>query len=67
MFLGLRKTKGISISGFEELYRQSIFDVYGTQMKKLMDGGLLEMSEDRIRLTERGIDVSNLVFLEFMG
>ncbi|MSC86368.1 oxygen-independent coproporphyrinogen III oxidase [Eubacterium sp. am_0171] len=67
MFLGLRKTKGISISGFEELYRQSIFDVYGTQMKKLMDGGLLEMSEDRIRLTEKGIDVSNLVFLEFMG
>ena len=67
MFLGLRKTKGISISGFEELYRQSIFDVYGTQMKKLMDSGLLEMSGDRIRLTERGSDVSNLVFLEFMG
>lgn len=67
MFLGLRETKGISISGFEELYRQSIFDVYGTQIRKLMDGGLLEMSGDRIRLTERGIDVSNLVFLEFMG
>lgn len=66
MFLGLRETKGISIIRFEQLYKQSIFDVYGTQLKKLTEGGLVEVEGDYVRLTGRGIDVSNLVFLEFM-
>lgn len=66
MFLGLRETKGISISRFEQLYKQSIFDVYGTELEKLTEGELLTVDGDHIRLTGRGIDVSNLVFIEFM-
>ena len=31
-----------------------------------MPGGLLVKEEDRVRLTKRGIDVSNLVMSEFL-
>jgi oxygen-independent coproporphyrinogen-3 oxidase len=66
MFLGLRETKGISIKDFELKFGKSIFDIYGRQLKKLSEGHLLKINNDSVSLTERGIDVSNAVFTEFM-
>lgn len=66
MFLGLRKTEGISMEEFCEAFGRDIIEVYGTQIKKLEEQGLLKVTEKRIRLTERGIDVSNYVFSEFI-
>lgn len=66
MFLGLRETKGISIKRFKSLFGKNIFEIYGSQLKKLSEGYLLQISKDSISLTNRGIDVSNAVFTEFM-
>ena len=65
MFLGLRKMKGISVRQFYELFNTPIEDVYGRQINELVGQGLIEYGE-YIRLTERGIDVSNRVLAEFL-
>ena len=41
-------------------------DVYGEILDKLEEEQLLEFSGDRIRLTHRGMDVSNCVLAEFL-
>ncbi len=66
MFLGLRKMEGISKKGFRERFSVGMEKVYGEALQKFYREGLLEESGDLIRLTERGIDVSNYVFSEFL-
>ena len=66
MFLGLRKTEGISIERFRRTFDSDIFEVYVPQIRKLKEQGLLEVSDTQIRLTERGTDISNYVFGEFL-
>ena len=66
MFLGLRKTAGISVDDFRKAFGREIRAVYGEQMRKLEEQRLIEYSGNRVRLTERGIDISNYVFSEFM-
>lgn len=68
MFLGLRMMEGISSIEFEKQFEKSLQEVYGEQICKLEKQGLLEFCEEtqRFRLTLRGIDVSNQVFVEFI-
>ena len=66
MFLGLRKTAGISVDDFRKVFGKEIREVYGEQMRKLEEQRLIEYSGNRVRLTERGTDISNYVFSEFM-
>jgi oxygen-independent coproporphyrinogen-3 oxidase len=66
MMLGLRLTKGISIKEFQDRFGQSIFQVFGRQLMKFAAGGLLETDDEKIALTPRGIDISNMLFAEFL-
>jgi len=66
MFLGLRLTEGISVKDFEERFNKSIYDIYSKQIEECVKYGLLYKNEDRIALTSRGIDVSNVVFEKFL-
>ena len=66
MFLGLRKTAGIREADFRNIFGEDIRQVYGKQIGKLIGQGLLAGSDGRLYLTERGIDISNYVFSEFM-
>lgn len=67
MFLGLRLTKGVSKRTFTELFGMQIEAVYGEILQKLTKEKLLVQSEsDYVRLTERGIDISNTVMAEFL-
>jgi len=66
MFLGLRKMEGVSEREFVKCFGVSIDEVYGEQLKKLIREELLERKDGWIRLTERGIDVGNYVFSEFI-
>lgn len=65
-FLGLRRMKGISGAEFEEQFGIPIAEVYGEVLKNLAGKGLLHIEGTEISLTERGIDVSNQVFAEFL-
>ncbi len=66
MILGLRMTCGVSKKEFSERFGCAMETVYGQALKRLEKEGLLNVTEDRVALTERGIDVSNRVFLEFV-
>lgn len=57
-FLGLRKMKGVDWTPYQKQYEKTV--------DKLIKDGLLEKSENYIRLTELGIDVSNYVLAEFL-
>lgn len=66
MFLGLRKKNGISISEFEEKYHTTVENVYGTVVEGLKTKELLKVEKDNMFLTEKGIDLSNMVLSEFL-
>lgn len=71
MFLGLRKTEGVSADVFECLYGQPLEQIYGQAVKRLIKEGLLvryrkENGELFFRLSNRGIDVSNHVLAMFL-
>lgn len=66
MFLGLRMTEGISEKRFEEEFRCKIEEVYGRPIQKLISQEMLERNGDYLRLTRRGISLSNQVFVEFL-
>ena len=65
-FLGLRRTRGVNLTEFERLYGVSAFDIYERQIRKLVEYGLLKQQGSQLYLTEYGLDVSNLVFCEFV-
>jgi len=66
IFLGLRKIEGINIRLFSELYRKDIFSLYGKEIKEIMEAGLIELEKENIRLTKKGLLLSNEVFERFI-
>ncbi len=66
MILGLRKMEGISTEEFRSQYGKEIAEVYGTQISRFKKEGLLAEEHGRLRLTPRGIDISNYVFCGFI-
>ncbi len=66
MILGLRMTKGVSDKEFFERFGEKLTEIFGTQIEKLVHEGLLEAEAGNIRLTDFGLDVSNIVFEEFI-
>lgn len=66
MFLGLRLMEGVSCAGFAREFGKGIEEVYGTVLTELFHQSLLEREGDRIRLTGRGIDISNYVMAQFL-
>lgn len=66
MFLGLRLTEGISRNAFFQTFHQDFDFTYGEKVRELKQKGLIESSGDRVFLTDRGIDVSNMVLAEFL-
>ncbi len=66
IFTGMRKSIGISMLDFEKRFGDNILKLYQNQLVKLMDQGLIEQQGDFIRLTRKGIDISNQVFVEFV-
>ncbi len=67
IFLGLRKMQGISIKGFENTFGESLEECYGENIKRMAQAGLLVIEDDFLRLSKKGIDVSNYVFAEILS
>lgn len=66
MFLGLRMMKGVSGSEFLGRFGQNMWNVYGDVFGKLEEQKLIEVEPPVVRLTELGIDVSNMVLSRFL-
>ncbi|MBQ9302583.1 radical SAM family heme chaperone HemW [Butyrivibrio sp.] len=75
MFLGLRLVEGVKVDSFKDCFECDIYDVYSETIEKYTGMGLLEtydsLNEDgirtrKLRLTDRGLDVSNTVMADFL-
>ena len=66
MFLGLRMMNGIQMSRFRQLFGKEIWEIYETPLCRMEKAGLLEIQGDAVRLTKRGIDISNYIFEQFL-
>lgn len=66
VFLGLRKMAGISYKKFEEIFGISLETCYGKGIERMKEQQLLEEKEGMLRLTKKGIDISNYVFAEIL-
>lgn len=66
MFLGLRLIKGVSKNNFFLKFNQPIEDIYNKELLKSEQENLLYIGKDSIYLTEKGIDLSNVVMSRFL-
>ena len=66
MFLGLRMMCGVGVQEFADEFGTRIEAVYGDIVNRMCGQGLLVQEQGRIKLTERGIDVSNYVMAQFL-
>jgi oxygen-independent coproporphyrinogen-3 oxidase len=67
MILGLRLVQeGVRIADFRERFGQELMDVYGRQIGEMGQAGLLEVDQERVRLTARGRLLGNEVFQRFL-
>jgi len=69
LMLGLRLARGVLSSSFEEI-RCSLPAAEASRMRDAFEGGLLEVAgegdEERVRLTRKGVLLSNEVFVLFL-
>lgn len=66
MLLGLRKIKGIQVQEFKNRFGENPIYLYRKELDKLVSENLLEIDGDNIKLTEKGLDLANLVWEEFV-
>ncbi len=66
IFLGLRKSDGVSKQKFYEKYARTIDELYGPVLSDLSERSLLENDENSIRLTNTGLFLGNEVFEAFL-
>ncbi len=67
LILGLRYLPGIELSRFYERYGVNILDRYHQELKSLGEMALIETTDDFLRLTRKGILLSNEVFQQFIS
>lgn len=67
IFLGLRMNEGIYFKEFEDKYYVDFKERYKVQLEKLQKSGLIMITEDKVCLTQRGREISNTVFIEFLN
>ncbi len=66
MFLGLRKKTGVSKARFEEKFGTSFENIYGQVVRDLCHQGLLQMEDQQIRMTKKGLFLGDTVAERFI-
>ena len=66
IIMGLRLTKGISRLDFTMRFGCSFESLYEKELKKMVEDGLMGISDDAVFLTERGRILSNYVLSCFV-
>ncbi|HQO95442.1 MAG TPA: radical SAM family heme chaperone HemW [Sedimentibacter sp.] len=65
IMLRLRLTEGLKFADFKNKFSIDFKEAYKEQIKHLTENNLIESDGDAIRLTKRGMDLSNYVFSQF--
>ena len=66
MFMGLRLIEGIKMGEFKKRFNLDITEIYKEVIEKNISKNLLEIKGGNLRLTEKGIELSNYVMSDFI-
>ncbi|MBQ3409540.1 MAG: oxygen-independent coproporphyrinogen III oxidase [Clostridia bacterium] len=66
VILGLRMIKGFSEQSFKEKFHTDFYNEYKDKLEKLIKMGLLQRNDNVVSLTNKGIDLANIVWCEFI-
>lgn len=66
MFLGLRMLDGIDAKEYYKKFNVKVYDDYEATLKVLSQQKLIHIKDDVIKLSHRGIDISNYVMAQFL-
>ena len=66
MLLSLRTIEGVSISKFKEKYIDNPIFLFRKELEKLVEEKLVMIDGDYIKLTNKGLDLANFVWEEFI-
>ncbi len=66
VILGLRKIDGIDLEKFKVKFKVDFFSVFNKEFDKLHSEGLLLFKNGNVKLSDRGIDLANLVWEEWI-
>ncbi|MDP4083453.1 MAG: radical SAM family heme chaperone HemW [Bacillota bacterium] len=67
MFLGLRKTEGVSIQQFLRKFERDPLKIFKNELEDLTRKNMLTINEKKIFLTKKGKLLGNEVFQSFLG
>ena len=67
IFMGLRMNEGIKFDDFKNKFDINFLEVYKNQLRDLSEKRLISINEESMRLTQKGREISNSVFIEFMN
>ena len=66
MLLGLRKISGVSISEFKNKFVDNPLYVFRNELNRLVSNELIEIEENFVKLSKKGMDLANVVWMEFV-
>ena len=66
MLLGLRKIEGVNIEAFKNKFNENSTEIFKCEIDKLINENLIENVDGYIRLTSKGLDLANQVWMEFI-
>ena len=66
LYLGLRRIQGVDLAAYERRYGAPPERLYGRELTDLLQTGLIEVSEGRLRLSERGLLFADEVFIRLV-
>lgn len=64
--LGLRLIDGLSVKKLKQKFGEEMVEKYETKISKLEEKELVSYDGDMLKLTEKGLDFANLVWVEFI-
>lgn len=66
LFMGLRLIEGIDLEEFRAEYRLDVRERFASEVARLEEADLVAFEQGRLRLTDRGLLLSNEVFVSFV-
>ena len=66
MLLGLRKIDGISVTQFENKFNENPIMLFRNELDKLSKENLVLVDGDKIKLSNKGLNLANIVWEEFV-
>ena len=65
IMMGLRLNSGIDLLEFEEIFQEDFSKIYEKEIEKNTNSNLISLRDNKVKLTEKGRDLSNQVELDF--